>query len=190
MLIGRLILLWKPEGIPSIEDNEGVSRFIFNAIDEVFGTDDTFYAFFDYSGLRNPPIANRLRVLQNLQETAARLKNIYFYGMNRRTATIVRMAVYLSGLKNRIAVCRDYREAVELVRCKESGRSGGTPPPLYVPQDVSRLLGIISSIIWNRDYSVSVPELSEAHPLAEIYNAVDVMRNDLRRLDAENSHAD
>ena len=188
-LVGAHILIWKPTGIPTEEDNTGVTELIFRAIDETFPEDQSFYALFDYSGLKKPPIANRLRVLQNLRQTIGKIRFVYFYGMDRHVRTIVRMAVHISGLKERIFICESYRQAIELINRQESKKEFGIQMPVYAPEDVASLLSVISEIVWNRNFTIAVPELPESHPLAELYNAVDVMREDLERLDAENKHS-
>ncbi len=185
-MVGEKIVVWKPSGCPRTEDAEAITKLIYSVIDTLFTGNDRFYALFDYSELENPPIQNRLRVLKNLRETAQRIHRVFFFGMNRTVRTIVRLSVQLSGLAEKIHVCRDYTDALSRVHAQISG-SGEVPDfNVYQPRDIRRLLEIIGTIVWDRDYSVEVPELTHDHPLSELYNAVDVMRHDLRMLDAEN----
>ncbi|ADK80506.1 ATP-binding protein [Sediminispirochaeta smaragdinae] len=189
-LVGEHVMVWQPKGVPALEDGEGVTRHIYRAIDEAFAPGITFHAFFDYSGLENPPIANRLRVLKNLRETAGKLKRIYFYGMNRTVRTIVRLSVQISGLSEKIIICRDYRQAIELANeyTKKLGKQGSLLP-VYQQSEIRNLVEIIGTIVWNRDYDVLIPELPGEHPLSELYNALDVMRHDLQQLDEQNRDA-
>lgn len=185
-MVGRQIMVWQPEGTPREEDGERITELIYGAIDEIFPNDERFYAIFDYSGLRNPPIANRLRVLSNLRETARRLQRVIFFGMNRSVRTIVRLSVRISGLSEKIFIKSDYREAMQQVLSliKNEGREPDFT--VYQAAEIQGLLEIIGKIVWNREYSVQVPELDPLHPLSELYNAVDVMRRDLKTLDEEN----
>jgi len=185
-MVGDRIVVWKPSGCPRIEDAEAITELIYSVIDTLFTGNDRFFALFDYTELENPPIQNRLRVLKNLKETARRIDRVFFFGMNRTVRTIVRLSVQISGLADKIYICRDYADALSQVHSQISG-SGEVPDfNVYQPREIRRLLEIIGTIVWNRDYSVEVPELTHDHPLSELYNAVDVMRHDLRMLDAEN----
>jgi signal transduction histidine kinase/CheY-like chemotaxis protein len=185
-MVGRQIMVWQPEGTPREEDAERITELIYDAIDEIFPNGERFYAIFDYSGLRNPPIANRLRVLSNLRETVQRLQRVIFFGMNRSVRTIVRLSVRISGLSEKIFIKSDYREAMQQVLSLIKDEGQEPDFTVYQPEEVQNLLEIISEIVWNRAYSVQVPELDPLHPLSELYNAVDVMRRDLKMLDEEN----
>ncbi|MCF7938498.1 MAG: response regulator [Spirochaetales bacterium] len=186
-MVGRNIGIYKSIGRPREEDAEQTTRHVRQFLDVFLEPEEDFYALFDYSELIPPPIRNRKEVLSNLRQLFPRLKLVVFFGMKGPMRAIVRLAVAISGLSEKIFVCRDYESALRIVQVDMERRGIQNP---WVPGNskrIDQLLNLIGEIVWNRNYDVNIPRIDERDPFAELFSAVNVMRGDLQALSRENS---
>ena len=186
-MVGRNIGIYKSIGRPREEDADGTTRLVRQFLDVFLDPREDFYALFDYSELIPPPIRNRNEVLSNLRELLPRLRLVVFYGMRGPMRGIVRLAVAISGLSEKIFICRDYESALKVVRVDMERWGIRNPWVPGSPGRLDELLELMGEIVWNRNYGVHIPRIDDGDPLTELFGAVNAMRGDLQELSRENS---
>ncbi|AFG36360.1 ATP-binding protein [Spirochaeta africana] len=182
--VGSNVFIYTAIGRPVPEDSPQSAANVHRFLDENLPPDGRFYALFDYSRLVTPPVKNRLNVLKELRALLPRIRLIIFFGMTGSLRSVVQLAVFLSGMGDRMFVCRGYREALHIVRADQL-RHGIRNTPAGTGSS-AELLKLLTELVWEQNYDVSIPELPEDHQFQQVYQAVEVLRKDLQDLLQEN----
>lgn len=184
--IGSTIFIYKAVGLPQPEDSPHSAAHVHRFLAENLPPGEKFYAVFDYSELVSPPVANRLRVLQELEQLKPKIHLIVFFGMSGRVRTIVQVAFFLSRMSRRMFVCSGYVEALRTIQTNITLRGIHNNPVDCADADVALLLRLLSQLVWEEDYTLEVPSLPAGHRLSVAFRAIEVLRDDFRSLQAEN----
>ncbi|GAB6091468.1 ATP-binding protein [Spirochaeta dissipatitropha] len=186
--IGSNIFIYKAVGRPTPLDSPGSHAHVQRFLAENLAAGKKFYALFDYSELIPPPVRNRTNLLQSLKELLPRLHLVIFFNMNPPMRTVVNIAIHLSGIRKHMFTARGYEDALTIVKTDMLRK--GIRNTTISPQNeiANRLMGLLGQLIWEEDYDADIPHLPPDHDFCGVFEAVSVLRDDLREAQKENLH--
>jgi signal transduction histidine kinase/DNA-binding response OmpR family regulator len=187
--VGEQIFIYQPSGKPQAGEVERTVDHILGVIDSISYKGEKFYFLFDYSELVAPPLKNRLATIRNLKNLVSKIELVVFFGMRGPVRAMVKMAMLLTSMSDKMFICRNYHEALSTVQSnKEFGglRSSFTGG---MKEETSELLRMLARVVWDKEYHQQAEEAQQYPPgsdMQQIAEAVDVLRRDLYDLQQEN----
>lgn len=186
--VGNNIFIYKAVGQPTPVDSPRSRAHVRRFLEEHLASGEKFYALFDYSELIPPPVRNRTNLLKSLKELLPKLNLVIFFNMNPPMRTVVNIAIHLSGIRKHMFTARGYEDALTIVktdmlRTGIQNTSGGSQSEI-----ANHLMSLLGRLIWEEDYDAEIPQLPPDHDFSGVFDAVSVLRNDLREAQKENLH--
>jgi signal transduction histidine kinase len=203
-VIGKHILMSRPEGRGDEEGNQRFYRIRSRVIQEAFGNNGVFFEIKDYRTACTPSRIMRKLFVDQIEQDAERMVGFVAYNTPKGVRFAIKVGERLIPTKRPTVIAPDYQKAMGMALSamefyqttnrfppvdffrKKAATNHMPLTPYHADHFVDELLHYLGNINWEIDgLDSSMTQIPSSHPFSLVYKAIALVKSDLDHVTRE-----